>query len=73
MIPKSRYINKIRELGYTFKDRQKRTELWRKQGGVHFISVPIRDLLEEQFVALTLRQAGCTIDEINLFISAAKI
>ena len=35
------FINKTRELGHTFKTRQKRTQLWRKRGGTHYISVPL--------------------------------
>lgn len=72
MIPRSHYINKIRELNYTYKSRQKRTDLWRKRGGTHYISVPLSDKLEEEFVVATLRQAKCHDDEIRAFINAAK-
>lgn len=71
MIPRSHYINKIRELGYTFKERKKRIAIWRKQGGTHFISVPHTELLEEEFVISTLRQAGCNDDDIKALITAA--
>ncbi len=72
MISKSHYINKIRSIGYTYKDRQKRTELWRKKGSTHYISVPLTDLLEEEFVISSLRQTGCKEEEIKVFIASAK-
>lgn len=72
MIPRSHFVNKIRELGYTFKTRQKRTQLWRRRGGTHFLSVPLSDYLAEEYVVASLRQAGCGIEEIRRFIASAK-
>lgn len=72
VIHKSHYINKIRSLGYTYKSRQKRTDLWRKRGGTHYISVPLNDSLEDEFVFSSLHQAGCSDDEIRAFIASAK-
>jgi hypothetical protein len=43
--------------------------LYRKNGGTHCISVPMRDLLTEEYVRSTLTQAGCEKDEIEQFIS----
>jgi len=71
MIHRDTYINKIRKMGYTYKTQQKRTDLWRKIGGIHFISVPRCDLLELDFVRSTLRQAGATTREIESFIASA--
>lgn len=72
VIPRSHFVNKIRELGYTYKTRQKRTQLWRKRGGTHCMSVPLTDHLEDEYVISTLRQAGCKDDEIRRFLIAAK-
>lgn len=69
MVRREAFINKIRELNYTYKRRQKRTELWRKRGGTHFILLPMRDLLTEEYVTSTLRQAGLSDDEIKTFIA----
>jgi len=55
-----------------FKSRQKRTDLWRKKGGTHYISVPLADLLEEEFVVSSLRQAGCISEKIKTFITSTK-
>ena len=72
MVPRENFINKIRSLGYTFKSQQKRTYLWRKTGGTHYISVPMADKLEEEFVTSALRQAGLQDSEIRAFIASAK-
>ena len=72
MVRRDSFINKIRELGYTYKSQQKRTYLWRKVGGTHYISVPMADLLADEFVTSSLRQAGCQDDAIRTFITSAK-
>ncbi len=72
MVRRERYINKIRELNYSYKSQQKRTYLYRKVGGTHYISVPMADWLEDEFVRSSLRQAGCGDAEITAFIAAAK-
>jgi hypothetical protein len=72
VIPRQQFINKIRSLDYTYKSQQKRTDLWRKRGGTHFISVPQNAMLEEEFVVSALRQAGCKEDEIKQFLASAR-
>jgi hypothetical protein len=72
MIPREHFINKIRQLGYKFKDEKKRVSLWRKPGTRHAISLPKTVLLEEEYVQSVLRQAGCLAEEIAAFIASAK-
>jgi hypothetical protein len=72
VVRRETFINKIRELGYTYKRRQKRTYLWRRRGGTELIFVPMADLLEDEYVTSALRQAGCADDDIKAFIAAAK-
>ena len=72
MVRREKFVNKIRSLGYTFKSQQKRTYLYRKAGGTHYIPVPKADLLEDEFVNSSLRQAGCSQDEIRAFLADAK-
>ena len=72
MVRRDSFINKIRALNYSYKDQQKRTYLYRKTGGTHYISVPMADLLEDEYVSTTLRQAGCPDDEIEAFLAGAK-
>jgi hypothetical protein len=72
VIARSRFINKLRELEYTFKDRQKRTELWRKRGGTHRVSIPLNEQLEDEYVSHVLRQCGCADEEIKKFIGSER-
>ncbi|SPF56944.1 hypothetical protein SBA4_990010 [Candidatus Sulfopaludibacter sp. SbA4] len=70
MVRTNTLINKIRDLGYTFKSQRSRVMIWRK--GTDFVSIPRRDLVEDGFVRSTLRQAGCSEAEIEAFIASAK-
>lgn len=72
MVRRETFINKIRTLKYYFVSKQKRTDLWRKRGGTHYISIPLRDLLEDDFVISSLRQAGVPDDEIHSYLASAK-
>lgn len=72
VISRQHFVNKIRSLGYVYKTRQKRTDLWRKTGGTHYISVPQNEYLEDEFVISSLRQAKCTDEDIKTFIASAK-
>ena len=72
MVRRQSFVNKLRELKYSYKSQQKRTYLYRKAGGTHYVSVPMADLLEDEFVISTLRQAGCKDEEIRNFLASAK-
>lgn len=69
MVRRETFINKIRDLGYTYKGQQKRTYLWRKVGGSHRMSIPMAELLEDEYVRSSLRQAGVAEEDINHFVS----
>ncbi len=68
MIPRKRFISRIRALGYAYKSTQKRTYLYRKAGGTHFLSVPMRDGLTDAYVRSALAQAGCSAEDIQAFL-----
>ena len=72
MVHRDTFINKIRLLDYYYKSQQKHTQLYRKKGGTHRIFVPLANLLEDDFVVSSLRQAGVNEPEIQSFLSAAK-
>jgi hypothetical protein len=72
MVHREAFINKIRELGYTYKSQQKRTQLYRKKGGTHRVFMPLADLLEDDFVKCSLRQAGLAPKDIESFLACAK-
>jgi hypothetical protein len=69
MVRRESFINKIRSLRYEYKTQQKRTYLYRRKGGTHYISVPMADLLEDEFVLSSLRQAGEKDHDIRAFIN----
>ena len=55
-------------MGYVYKSTQKRTYLYRKTGGTHYVSVPMRDWLTETYARSALRQAGCSDEDIKAFL-----
>ena len=71
MIPRQRFIARIRSLGYAYKSTQKRTYLYRKAGGTHYLSVPMRDRLSETYVRSAPTQAGCSESDIRAFLNDA--
>ena len=71
MVRRDSFINKLRKLNYSYKSQQKRTYLYRKVGGTHYVSVPMADLLSDEFVTSSLRQAGCDDKEIRAFLTIA--
>lgn len=72
MIRRQVFLNKIETLGYYYKSQQKRTYLYRRRGGTHYISVPMADLLEDEFIRSALQQAGLIDSEIRSFIVSSK-
>ena len=72
MVRRETFINKIRELDYSYRRQQKRTSLWRQGGGTHRIALPANEMLEDEYVTSTLRQAGCSEDAIQAFLKSAK-
>jgi len=72
MVARTAFINKLHQLNYYYKGRQKRTELYRKKGGTHRMFIPLNSNLEDETVMHLLRQAGCTDEEIRKFVAAAR-
>ena len=68
MVRRDTFINKIRELNYTYKTQQKRTTLWRQKGTTNYISVPMRDFLEDEYVISNLRQNGVSEKDVQTFM-----
>jgi len=71
-VGKDHFINKLRDLNFTFNRPGARVELWRQRGTGNIISVPRRDRIPETHVRFSLHQCGCGKSEIDAFISAAK-
>jgi hypothetical protein len=73
VISKKCFVNKLRELGYDFKEQLHYQERYRLRGGTHVIHVPRRDQLDEMYVSSTLKQAGQSKEQIEKFLKAAKV
>jgi hypothetical protein len=73
MVRREAFLNKIRELGYSYKSQQAKTQLFKKKGGTHRMFIRVTDLLEDDFVMGSLRQAGLSDQEIKQFLSCARI
>jgi len=71
VISKRHFLNKIKELGYVFKEQLHYQDRYRLKGGTHIIHVPRRDQLDEVYVRSTLKQAGQTKEQIEQFIRDA--
>ncbi len=73
MVPRERFINKLRELKYSFKSQTDKTAEWKKNGSTHRVYIRRKeDPLSEEYVRSTLRQCGCKDADISRFIAAAK-
>ncbi len=73
MIRREAFINKIRDLGYAYKDTKKRVTIWRKKNSTHFISLPHTELLEDWYVMSVLRQAGEAEAAVLSFIGSHRV
>ena len=72
MISTKRFVSKIRELGYEFKEQLHFQERYRLRGGTHIIHVPRKNKLDEEWVRMTLKQAKQTQSQIEQFIRVAN-
>jgi hypothetical protein len=73
MVPRERFINKLRELGYKYNDQTDKTQEWKKLGGTHRVHIRRKeDPLSPEYVKQVLRQCGCTEDETEKFVAAAN-
>lgn len=68
MIRRERFVNKLNELGYSYKSQGDRAMLYKKAGQRGYVTVPKRDLLDEQYVRGQLSLAGCTQADVEAFI-----
>ncbi len=72
MVSRNQFINKISELGYSYKTETKRSQLFRKAGTTHYVWVPKSSQVEDGLVRNALRQAGCDDGEIDGFMKSCK-
>ena len=72
MATREQVINKIKEMGYRFKRNAWRVTIFKKAGGTHRIEVPVRDIISDEWVWSTFRQAGLSKEEIESFLRQAR-
>lgn len=72
LIPRDRFINKVRELDYKYKRSGDKVDLWKKKGNTHTVGVRRNQMLDERYVRSTLRQCGCDDDDIEKFVSSCN-
>jgi hypothetical protein len=72
VISQKRFVKKLRELNYEFKEQLHYQLRYRLKGGTHIIHIPRKDLLDEEILRSTLRQAKQSKEEIEKFIGEAK-
>ena len=72
MICKRHFVHKLKDLGYVFKEQLHYQERFRLKGGTHIIHVPRRNMLDDEYVRGTLRQAGLPKKDIEQFICDAN-
>ena len=69
MILRDTFINRLRELGYSYNDQTDRSQLWRKKGGTHSVWIRRKeDPLSEAYVRSVLTQCGSAAEDIERFI-----
>ena len=69
MLNRKCFLPEIRRLGYRFKRRAKRVDIWRKANGTDYLSVPLGALLTKSYVCNVLRQNGLSQSQIDTFLS----
>jgi hypothetical protein len=73
VIRREHFCNKLNTLNYTFQRQAVRVMIYRKRGSPARVMVPQRDHLDDDYVRLTLSQAGCKPEEIEAFIKLQRV
>ncbi len=70
MVRRDNFINKLRELGYKYKDQSDRMHEYKLVGGTNRIHIRKKeDPLSDEYVRSVLRQCGCRPEEIERFLA----
>ncbi len=71
-VPRQQLINRLRALGFTFRKRTGRVELYRSVATTRRVEIVRKEMLDEDAVRLILRQAGLDREEIERFIGESR-
>jgi hypothetical protein len=69
---RDRIVSKLRELGYKLRQDAWRVQLFRHPVTMHIVQVRKRDDIDDDWVRSTLRQTGCSKEDIEKFIGQAN-
>lgn len=73
MVPHEALIKALRSLKFTFKRQADRVEIYKQSGSTRRVEIRRRDLHDEMYSRVLLRQAGMAPDAIESFIAEAKV
>lgn len=66
-------VNKLRELGFTYKGQGDRMQLWKQKGTTRVAGVRRSDFIPEAEVRAALKLAGCTDEAVEDFLREARL
>ena len=72
MIERRRFLDKIRELGYTHQRTHRSNLLYRRRGRGHrdpMVIVPRRGAIDPEYARECLAKSGCSPEEIESFLA----
>jgi hypothetical protein len=72
VIPRERFCNKLNALSFQFQRQADRVMIYRRPRDRLRVSVPRRELLDEDYVRATLALCGCQPEEIEIFVAGNR-
>lgn len=73
MIPRVAFCNKLSDLGFRYKRETDRVCLYKKPGNPDYVTVPRRDLIDEDYVATTLKRQGVSEEDAKRFVEQYRV
>lgn len=73
MIRREHFCNKLSDLKYRYKRETERVLLYKRPNDPVYVTVPRRDLLDEDYVRIQLKQCGCSKEDIEAFVTAYRL
>lgn len=73
MVSNEALVNGLRSLGYSYKDRSDRMEMYKQRGSVRRVMVRRHRNHTEQYAAEVLRQAGMPPEDIEAFLKETRV
>jgi len=71
-VPRDRLLNKLRELGFSFRSNAEHADFWRRSSDSVRVTVPRKQLVDEEAVRVILRHAGERAAAIEAFLNQTR-